>query len=161
MANLLTKDEILHETLQTLVRGYGRAAVSHALENLTHAPAFKESPRGKRVQVENEKPEAVDYVDSMMPFPNSDLIRRFAEEYDRGAALPKSADIKRFFIENRIAADSPKSRNQAFRQILPVLRRMSDKGLLRLLSRSQYSGPAKLDEISEAIRGAGSDLRRR
>ena len=158
MSKLLTKDEILHETLSMLVRGYGKAAVVSALEDLDRASGVtRKRSKGKR---EAEEPDAVKFVDSQMPFPHGDLIRRFAQDYDRGNALPRRSDIRRFLLDHRIEPDELRSRNQAFRKMLPLLRGMSEKGLVRLINRARFSGPAQLDEISDAIKGTGSELRR-
>lgn len=158
MGNLLTKNELLHEMLQLLVRSHGKAAVLSALENLDRVPELRR--RTKRRGKASEEPDALKFVERMLPLPNGDLLRHFADDYDRGLALPKSSDIRRFLVDHRVKPEDLKGRNQAFRRIFPVLRTMSEKGLLRLIDRARFSGPAQLDEISDAIKGTGNEIRR-
>jgi hypothetical protein len=87
------------------------------------------------------------------------LLLQLAERYDEGSAFPKIADVRAFLMSHHHDAKGLNGRSQAFRRMLPVLSGMSEKGLEKVISRSHYSGPAELEPISNAIRGAGEDLR--
>jgi hypothetical protein len=157
----MNKDEILNGILRTLIRGWGEATVRAAIEHVSHDPTgTPDRARAKKVRRESEQPDALKFVEGMLPLANQELLLRFAQEYDREQALPKLADIRRFLAAHHVRRVDIKTRNQAFRYVFPLLRGMSEKGLLRVIDRSRSSGPAQLDEISDAIKYSGSDMRR-
>lgn len=155
----LNRDEILRGLLQTLVDGWGKSAVQAAFETL-ESPAQGDKRKRSETPADNNARGAEALVAGMDLSPEhrtllSDLARRF----DEGRAFPTLGDIRSFLLSHQQSATDLKSRVQAFKRMLPILSRMSPKGLERLIARSHHSGPADLGEISDAIRGAGEDLR--
>ena len=159
MAGKLSRDGVLRGILQTLVSGWGYNAVLASLQNLdTPIDRKRSSPRahGKAIH----EASAVRYVEDMDVSANQKgLLFALAESYDEGSAFPKLTDVRTFLMSHQQDAKDLKSRPQAFKRMLPILLKMSDKGLEKVLSRSRHSGPAELEPISNAIRGAGEELR--
>lgn len=158
MAAKLNRDQILRGILQTLVDGWGQDAVKSALETID------------TIATQNRKIAAADGTVSKataaaqveeLPLPPERrlLLKTLAVRYDDGAAFPKLSDARAFLISHQRDAKEIKSRSQAFKRMLPILQQMSEKGLEKVISRSHHSGPAELDPISKAIRGAGEDMR--
>ncbi len=154
-----SRAEILQRLLQTLVEGWGYDAVADALKNIeASSPAIaNEQERQKTEKIEGSVVQMV--VDMSISQEKKSLLLNLAERFDQGSAFPKIADVRAFLISHRQDPREIKTRAQAFKRMLPVLARMSEKGLQKVISRSHYSGPAELEAISEAIRGAGEDLR--
>lgn len=160
MSGKLTRDEILREMLETLVKGWGRKAVCDALDELV-GPTKPKGATGKQsVQVAQSEIKAVQLVQDMrIPEERKQLILQFAKDYDAGTAFPRKSDVKTFLASHNQSPKELRSRNQAFSKMIPILKRMSEKGLLTLISRSRHSGPAELGSISDAIKYAGENLR--
>lgn len=159
MPSKKTRAEILQRLLQTLVDGWGYDAVADVLKNIEASSSAQdnEPERKKTEKIEASVVQMV--VDMSLPHEKKSLLLELAERFDQGSAFPKIADVRSFLIAHRQDPRELKSRAQAFKRMLPVLDRMSEKGLQKVISRSHYSGPAELEAISEAIRGAGEDLR--
>ncbi|WP_439538947.1 hypothetical protein [Sphingomonas sp.] len=155
----LNRDEILHELLKTLVDGWGQSAVQAALDGLC-SPV--ETAKRKRAR-SRDKPvfqRAVDLVEELKLPPDRDaILTELARRFDEGSAFPKIGDARSFLLSHHRNGTDLKGRIPAFKRMLPVLVEMSPKGLERLLARSHHSGPADLGEISDAIKGAGENLR--
>jgi len=98
-------------------------------------------------------------ADLPMPAQKKNLLLHLAERFDEGSAFPKVADVRSFLMSHHHDSKELKGRSQAFKRMLPVLSNMSEKGLEKVISRSYHSGPAELEAISDAIRGAGEHLR--
>lgn len=155
----LNRDEILRGLLQTLLDGWGKSAVQAALDTLETPVQGDKRKRGER-PVDNNARGAEALVAEMDLSPeHRNLLSDLARRFDEGRAFPTPGDIRSFLLSHQQDATELKSRVQAFKRMLPILSRMSPKGLERLIARSHHSGPADLGEISDAIRGAGEDLR--
>jgi hypothetical protein len=87
------------------------------------------------------------------------ILVELAKRFDEGSAFPKLGDIRSFLLSHQRNGADLKGRIPAFRRMLPVLVEMSAKGLEKLLARAHHSGPVELSAISDAIRGAGENLR--
>lgn len=160
MSNI-NKDKILEEILLTLVAGWGKSKVQATLDQLSSRSKSSQPERSVRKKGSTEEvPDAVSYVEELDFVENRSILLRFAEAFDNKRAFPTSTDIRQFLLSQNVYVKEVKSRNQAFRRILPVLQGMSSKGLLKALDRAQYSGPTRLDEISDAIKSAGQLTRR-
>jgi hypothetical protein len=160
MSDQLSKAQVLHEMLDVLVKGWGRKAVQDALAALYP----NSSPRG--VTKGQQKPEldrdskAFLLVTSLsLPEERRSLLIDIAKAFDNGSAFPKNSDVKAFLAAHNSPAKELRSRDHAFRLMLPIFARMSEKGLVRVLSASRHSGPAELASISVAIKDTGNDIR--
>ena len=155
----LNRDEILEGLLQTLVDGWGQAAVRATLDTLCTPKRERASGRGTGQAIATG-PRAVDLVAELNLDPDCITpLHELAVRFDEGTAFPKLGDIRSFLLTHQRDGGDLKGRVAAFRRMLPVLAGMSPKGLEKLLSRSHHSGPADLGAISDAIRGAGEGLR--
>lgn len=156
----LNRDEILRGLVQTLVDGWGENAVRTTLDTLRTAPAQRSKRKRSARRGEDHVPGAEALVgETDLPPDRRKLLSDLAKRFDEGAAFPKLGDTRNFLRSHQKDATNIKSRAQAFKRMLPILSRMSPKGLEKLIARSHYSGPADLGDISDAIRGAGENLR--
>lgn len=159
MAAKLNKAEILTGILQNLVDGWGYGLVRDSLENLeTGVGNDRKSPKPRK----NERKliPAVKLVEqSKLPSSDSMLLLDLARRFDEGTAFPKLGDTRAFLIAHHLDTKGIRDRSEAFRRMLPILTRMSEKGLEKVISRAHHSGPADLEPISKAIRGAGESMR--
>jgi hypothetical protein len=159
MAAKLNRDEILCGLLQTLVDGWGYNAVRDSLHDLKTPLNNKRATSGT-LEKTGEEGAAVRFVEEMaVPPERKRLLLDLATRFDDGSAFPKLSDVRAFLISHQHNARELKGRSQAFKRMLLVLAGMSEKGLEKVISRSHHSGPAELEAISNAIRGAGEDLR--
>lgn len=159
MTAKLNRDEILRGILQTLVEGWGLNTVQAALSDLD-APNAREKRDRKRLSPEIVSRGAVAHVEELSISPEKMVpLLELAKRFDEGSAFPKMGDIRSFLLSHQQSAVELKGRVAAFKRMLPIMVEMSPKGLERLVSRSHHSGPADLAAISDAIRGAGEDLR--
>lgn len=159
MSAKLSRDAILREMLSTLVKGWGRKAVYDALDEIVSAAAEVSSNRQNSELLRSE-PRAVQLIEELtISEDRKALLIQFARDFDAGIAFPKLSDIRAFLASHHLEAKDLRSRDQAFRQIIPLLTEMSEKGLTKIISRSQHSGLADLGSISDAIKGAGESLR--
>lgn len=156
----LNRDEILVGLLKTLVDGYGRPAIDRALQRLD---GKGEARQERAAQSEPEIQKGAERIvsEANIAPEKKPLIIEIARRFDEGSAFPKASDVRSFLISHHQTVGELKSRPASFRQMLPVLIAMSPKGLEKVLSRSQFSGPADLGAISDAIRGAGEEWRGR
>lgn len=155
----LNRDEILRDILRTLVGGWGKGAVFAALEALDTAPPDSKRNRGEGAAEDIAQGAEALVAEIELPSEHRQLMVDLAKRFDDGNAFPKLGDVRSFLLSHQQDAASLKTRVQGFKRMLPILSRMSPKGLERLIARSHHSGPADLGEISDAIRGAGEDLR--
>lgn len=161
MTAKLNRDEILRGILQTLVDGWGINSVQAALANLA-APNAQGKRDRKRSSPEISSRGAAAHVQELdIPPEKMAPLLELAKRFDEGSAFPKMGDIRSFLLSHQQNAAELKGRVAAFKRMLPIMAEMSPKGLGRLISRSHHSGPADLAAISDAIRGAGEDLRGR
>lgn len=156
MSNKLNRDEILREMLDTLVKGWGRKAVYEALDELA---GTKKSVRlgsdssDDRTLVETRAVQLVE--DLSIAADRKNVMLELAAEFDAGNAFPSTADVKAFLASHQLDVKEIRSRHQAFRRMIPILLRMSDKGLFSIISKAHQTGPAKLTFISDAIKDVG------
>lgn len=161
MSNKLNRDQILREMLETIVKGWGQKAVYDALDDLK-GPTNRDGLADKLpIEAANSEPKAVKLVKDLhiRDEKHRNLMLQFARHYDDGTAFRKMSDVKAFLASHHQSTKELRSRDQAFRMLIPIIERMSEKGLLTLISRSRHSGPAELGSISDAIKGAGRYLR--
>tara|TARA_R110002049_G_scaffold53928_1_gene150429 strand:- start:973 stop:1482 length:510 start_codon:yes stop_codon:yes gene_type:complete len=167
MSTKLTKNDILAEVLETLVRGWGRKAVRQALDAVeqggkNHPASLEFGSAGHKSRVMNAEGAGAEQIAQRITTPDhkKELIIKFAKDYDKELAFPKLSDAKRFLAAHNVMLKELKSRNQAFKKMLPILVGMSEKGLMNVITRSRYSGPASLEDISDAINESGRSMRR-
>lgn len=158
MSVKLNRDAILREMLTTLVKGWGRKAVYDALNEILGAPdTINNRPAAN---YSHSEPRAVKLIEELpLSGDRKALLLQLARNFDGGTAFPKMSDVRAFLASHHQNSKDLKSRDQAFRKMVPLLAKMSEKGLMRVISRSQHSGPAELGSISDAIKGAGENLR--
>lgn len=155
----LTRDGILRGLLLTLVDGWGQSAVRAALDELGSPDGRQRRERAKS-EAEPCGPNAVELIAELeLPPDRKAILVELAKRFDDGSAFPKLGDIRSFLLSHHRNGTDLKGRVPAFRRMLPVLVEMSPKGLEKLLARSHHSGPTDLHAISDAIRGAGENLR--
>lgn len=161
MAGKLTKSEILKELIETLLKGWPKSEIFAAIENASGSEVNRgNAKQGSEAQAA-EEPRATIFIDQLrLPIERKEALLNVAKAFDAGHLLPTQGDIKRFLEQRSISAKDIKGRNQAFRRMMPVLVRMSDKGVQKLLTQAHLSGPAELSDISEAIKSSGSSLRK-
>ena len=160
MSGKLNREQILHEMLDTLVKGWGLRAVQDALANLNTATASENAKSGQPSSSAERESKAVELVLGLtLPGDRKTLLVEIAKAFDSGFAFPRNSDVKSFLSAHNNPAREIRSRDHAFRLMIPILERMSEKGLARVLSSSRHSGPAELGSISEAIKDTGNDLR--
>lgn len=160
MSNKLNRDEILREMLSTLVKGWGPKAVYNALGELTDTKKSEPTNTGENKEPSNKEPKTAQLVENLSLTPDRKrLLLKLASAFDSGLAFPRITDVKAFLASHHQDSKEIKTRHQAFKMMIPILVNMSDKGLLRLISRSHQSGPANLNSISDAIKDAGQKLR--
>ncbi|MFN3817364.1 MAG: hypothetical protein ACK4R0_00060 [Blastomonas sp.] len=158
MVAKLNRDQILRGILQTLVDGWGQSAVKDALESIDDSATENRKIAAKLGAA--SKASAVAQIEELqLPAERRSLLQTLALRYDEGSAFPKLSDARAFLISHQRDVKEIKTRSQAFKRMLPILQQMSEKGLEKVISRSHHSGPAELDPISKAIRGAGEDMR--
>jgi hypothetical protein len=157
----LNRNEVLRELLQTLVDGWGRNAVAAALTDLGICADLSNRRRAERPDRDGERERgAFALIAELELAPDRKVaLSELAARFDEGIAFPKTGDIRRFLLAHQQNAAELEGRVAAFKRMLPVLSGMSPKGLEKLIARSHHSGPAELAAISEAIRGAGEELR--
>lgn len=159
MTSKLNRDQILRGILTSLVNGWGYRAVLTALHNLEKPAANGISSPIPR-SPENDQLTAVQIIEQLEASDDRKrMMINLARDFDSGIAFPKLSDVRSFLVSHHRNPKDVKTRSQAFRRLMPIISGMSEKGLEKLISRSQHSGPAELDAISKAIRGAGEDLR--
>lgn len=162
MSAKLNKEQILHEMLDVLIKGWGLKAVQDGLATLSSKTTS--GVRGAKVVEPSsatvKDPKAVMLVlDLTIPEERKALLIEIAEAFDSGSAFQRTSDVRSFLAAHSTPVREIRSRDHAFRLMLPIFERMSEKGLARILSSSRHSGPAELGSISEAIKGTGKDLR--
>lgn len=152
MSSKINKEQILEDILRTLVAGWGRQGVKDALERVGAEPRDgAKVPKPIELEQTEEAPQAFEYARSRNFGANQRLIEELAREYDEGKIFARNADIQNFLKSHGYRLRESKSRNQAFRLISSALANMSRKGVMGVIERARYSGPAKLEEVSEAI----------
>lgn len=159
MSAKLNRDEILREILSTLVKGWGRKAVHDALDKIKGE--WVNGPEEKYTEeTKGGESKIIPVVENLLiPEERKILILKLARAYDAGVAFPKMSDVKAFLASHHQGVKDLRSRDQAFNKMIPILQRMSEKGLMKVISQSHYSGPVELGSISDAIKGAGQDMR--
>jgi hypothetical protein len=160
MSSKLNRDAILREMLGTLVRGWGKNTVYQALNEITEDEGATPSLKTQAADVAGREPKAVDLVQDMPMASNRKiLILQFARAFDAGVAFPRISDVKMFLASHHQSTRELRSRTQGFYKMIPILEKMSEKGLIKLMSRSKEFGLAELDSISDAIKNSGKVTR--
>lgn len=160
MSGKLNKAQILHEMLETLVKGWGLKAVQDALADLSSRTMSENARERQPSPAAERESKAVELALSLtLQEGQRSLLVEIAKAFDNGSAFPKNSDVKSFLAAHNAPAKEIRSRDHAFRLMIPILEKMSEKGLARILSSSRHSGPAELGSISEAIKDTGNDLR--
>lgn len=159
MTAKLKRDVILKQLLQTIIDGWGHGAVLASLESLGSPLATSKTKLSEKEPTKKDNSAVEAVLEISIPAERQRVLLQLAKRFDEGSAFPKIGDIRSFLISNRSDPRDIRNRFQAFKRMLPVLSVMSEKGLEKLISRSVHSGPADLEAISNAIRGAGEDLR--
>lgn len=159
MSKKLTRDEILREMLTTLINGWGRKSVFDALNEIAGVDKAEDVANMQPGGTASNELNAVRLVTELqITNGRKVLMLQLAKDYEAGSAFPKISDVKAFLASHNHRTNELRSRDQSFRMIIPILQKMSEKGLLVLLSRSRHSGPADLGSISDAIKSVGQNL---
>ena len=103
---------------------------------------------------------AVDYVQTMaVPADRAEVVRRAAEEFERGVFLPTLGDIRGFCDTFGITEPKSKSRASGIPRIFKFLVTMDVADVGRILDERVFSGPATLGPIADAIRDKAKEYR--
>ena len=160
MSSKITKPQLLHELVVTLLRGWTKSEILAEIDAIGSNVPDGSGHRSSEIEKKAEEPRARTMInDLQLPTDRHEALLRIATAFDRSEILTTQSDIKRFLEQRNIQAKDMKTRNQAFRRMIPALMKMSDKGLQRLLTQTNFSGPAELSDISDAIKLAGSSFR--
>ena len=160
MSPKLNRDAILRELLRTLINGWGQKAVYDALNEFTGDSSANSSGNRKLERTARTDSNAMQLVEGLqITGERKHLFLQLAKAFDEGTAFPRIADVRAFLASHHLRVKELRTRDEAFRKMLPLLMKMSEKGLLKVISRSQHSGPAELGSISDAIKGAGHQMR--
>ena len=162
MSSKLTKPQLLQSFVDTLLQGWTKSEVLEAVEKHGSAVQSEKPPVGASSGLKErvEEPRAKTMIEDLQLQEIRKIpLVKIASAFDDGKVLPQQSDIKRFLKQRNINAKGIKSRNQAFRRMIPALLKMSEKGLQKLLTEANFTGPAELSEISQAIRSTGADRR--
>jgi hypothetical protein len=160
MSARLNRDAILREMLDTLVRGWGAKAVLAALNEVVATTDARSSRARHSGETGPPEQKAVQMVQGrLIAEDRKPLMLQLAAAFDAGTAFPRMSDVRAFLSSHHQNVKELRSREQAFRKMLPLLERMSEKGLAKVISRSEHSGPAELNSISDAIKNSGESLR--
>lgn len=162
MSTKLTKSQLLQALVNTLLQGWTKSEVLEAVENYGSDRSLRvsasASPSASKERV--EEPRAKLMIEDLQLHGSRKVsLVKIANAFDDGRVLSQQSDIKRFLEQRNINAKGISSRNQAFRRMIPALLKMSEKGLQRLLTEANFSGPAELSDISKAIRSTGAERR--
>lgn len=151
----------LHAALGRMVEQHGFKVVARSLREIeakyggqcSEAEAQRPSrPKaGRRVK---QRLSAVDYVQAIeVPADQAAVIRRAAEEFERGAFLPRLGDIREFCGAFGITEPKSKSRSSEIPRIFKFLVTLEVADVEKILDERLFSGPARLGPIADAIRG--------
>lgn len=156
--------DLLQSLLRLLVNEWGGEAVKKCLDEISLHKNASEVVGGfggviherNKKNPSAKKPTAVLIASrANLPPEKKDLIITIAERYDEKTFLPSQGDVKFFFEAYGEGVPHVRQRIDAFRTIIRLLSGMTEGALRNILENSIHSGPASLDSLSDAMRGAG------
>lgn len=152
---------VLRKIIEALVEEFGADRVCRALDSVIDGGAGRDVPKARLSKGAAERKTGVDLVESLGDIDDErrSLLLRLAKRFDSKEFVLSSSDYRRFMGDYGQRAVAAKSRIDAFRQILKVAMKISGDELRRLSESTAYSGPSRLDTISEAISSRGASIR--
>ena len=158
----MVNDDDLRTELGPMVDRYGLKTVFRILHEMEAENTGPRGGRETRSQSRKSRPSggqtkrrrsAVDYVEAMeVPPERAAVVRRAAEEFERGAFLPTLGDVRIFCEAYGIEEPRSKARAAGIPRIFKFLVTMAAENVERMLDDQVFSGPAKLAPIADAIR---------
>jgi len=152
---------VLRKIIEALVEEFGPDKVYRALNEILEGSAGLGAPRSRASKGVVERKTGVDLVESLDGIDDDKraLLLDLAKRFDSKEFILSSSDYRRFMGDYGQRTTVAKSRIDAFRQILKVAVKISNEELKRLSESTAYSGPSRLDAISEAISSRGTSMR--
>lgn len=153
---------VLRKIIEALVEEFGADRVYRTLDGVINGGLERDAPKARPSKgVAERKKTGVDLVESLDGIDDEKriLLLRLAKRFDSREFVLSSSDYRRFMGDYGQRAVATKSRIDAFRHILRVAVKISADELRRLSESTAYSGPARLDTISEAISSRGASIR--
>jgi hypothetical protein len=151
-------DQLLIKLLRLLVREYGYNQVASALDVARDGEESRVFP--SRQTNRSKKLSAIDQVVRLGDLDSKRTpLEIIAKRFDEKRFLPALGDIREFL--SMMGADQAriKNRTDGFRKLLPRLVGLPEEKLEQLAHGANYSGPARLGPLSDAIRSAGEAIR--
>lgn len=154
---------MLAKMLALLVEEFGLAKVRTTLDEVAKRSDVDSKTRERRGGVPADRKRALDYVLSIKGIDSEQrrLFSILAERFDAREFVPTTGDLKRFMEHHGHRVPTTKNRVDAFRLILKVLSSLPESQVRKVLESRMYSGPVKLDAISDAISESGERVRGR
>lgn len=159
----------LRAALGSMVEQYGFKTVSRVLHEMeardpglnsgdqAKAQARRQRKAGRRIK---QRLSAVDFVQSIeVPAERAAVVRRAAEEFERRAFLPTLNELRSFCEAYGIEKPRSRSRASGIPRIFKFLVTMAVADVERMLDDREFSGPAELGPIADAIRDKAKDYR--
>ena len=159
----------LRAALASMVERYGFSTVFrilHEIETGDSGPnaranaAVQRRARPRSGRRTKQRLSAVDYVQAMrVPADRAAVVRRAAEEFERGVFLPTLGDVRGFCDAHGIKEPRSRSRASGIPRIFKFLAAMEVADVERMLDDRMFSGPASLGPIADAIRSKAKEYR--
>ena len=157
--------EMLEDLLRAIVKNYGFARVDRALRELQHAGSERASggSRGRssgikqsasrRESKHRRKVTALLYVEKLdVPVDVRESLVQLAKMFDDKLFLATMRDVKDFCIKFGVNGPTPSSRGASIPKVFRVLSTLPATDIQQVVQSGQFSGPARLAPIAEAIR---------
>jgi hypothetical protein len=163
---------LLEDLLRTLIQEWGTEEVLSTLEQLrggrhqsaTNKLIFERRSNREftRKSIGSKRPSATQQVAKLNESDERrETLMTIATKYDQKAFLPTTGDVKEFLAMLGAGTSAIKDRSDGFRQLLVSFMHLPSERLRHLANSSNFSGPAQLGPLSDAIRESGDALRRR
>lgn len=156
---------LLRKILRALVDEWGYEEVSKALGGAKHSSPDSTIEAAKKNNhhraTERARLSATAQIErAELEGEKRQALSRLAERYDQKRFLPTVADVREFLTMMDQRPAPMKDRQEAFRTLLRALMCLPLERLKQLVHTEQYSGPAELGPLSDAIAAAGRQLPR-
>jgi len=147
--------------LALLIDEYGLERVRSTLEDVASSAGSGLQGRHRVGARTASRRRAADYVLATegLDREQRNWLEVLAERFDTREFLPTAGDYKRFMEHNGVRPPAAKNRNDAFRAALRILAKLPAEEIKGLATSSMYSGPVRLDAISDAISERGERSR--
>lgn len=154
---------VLSKILELLINEYGSEQVLRELARLQSSKSSEPHESKEKSRKPGKRKTASDIVNALAIKDSNrrSLITRMAEQFDQKTFLPTIGVVKSFLDSRGYNDKFPKNRQDAAKTIIDVLNTATTADLEFLLDNKQFSGPSKLQSLSNAISRTGAVLRNR